>query len=284
MPLSALTTINIEDAFWQGWASYLTNIPTLSAQEGEVARLLNQQKPTSVVNTFVPQSFLPQNIAYESFIFEEHQIPTRDGLHDFFNGLCWFTFPRTKTAFNQLHQQQIAQLGTTHRGPIRDRLTILDENGLLIQCPNELWDALQQKNWLKAFLHLRPLWKQTKVIVFGHALLEKLVSPYKAITAHALRIPSYVTDSTSKDDNATSSYEKSSTIEEINNYRPKIFSSEEIMKVDQYLTHYLTEHTLKSKPYIPLQVFGIPGWSHEPQDAAFYADQTVFRPQKTKEA
>ena len=36
---------------------------------------------------FVPQSDLPAGMAYEAFIFDTHQVPTREGLHDFFNAL-----------------------------------------------------------------------------------------------------------------------------------------------------------------------------------------------------
>lgn len=315
MPLSALRTIDINAPYWQGWRDYLTQLPSsltschplisqegLSTQgyskpthsmgiqstsaitdtqmaavqdkeasmavhtEGKVAYFLNQIAPTYLTQvlgkSFVPQSSLPVHLAYETFIFEQHKIPTRDGLHDFFNGLCWFLFPRTKQIFNQLHQQQIQQLGSTQRGRIRDRLTIIDENGFLISCPDALWEALCQKNWIKAFWTLRPLWKESKVMVFGHALLEKLVFPYKTITAHAIRIPSELC----LPDNINR-----------NTDHPDVFSSTEIQHIDHYLSTTLTAELLTTKPYIPLPIFGIPEWSEEAQDAAFYADTQVFR-------
>lgn len=36
---------------------------------------------------FVPQAALPGGMAYEQYIFEQRGVPTRDGLHDFFNGI-----------------------------------------------------------------------------------------------------------------------------------------------------------------------------------------------------
>ena len=33
-------------------------------------------------------------------------------------------------------------------------------------------------------LTLRPLWQEARLLLFGHALMEKLVAPRKAITAH----------------------------------------------------------------------------------------------------
>lgn len=255
MPLSPLHTINPHDMFWQGWASFLTEVPTLPNQEGTVAEWLNNIKPSGFPKTFVPQANLPPSVAYESFIFEQDKIPTRDGLHDFFNALCWINFPQTKHSFNRIHQNQIAQLGTTQRGKVRDMLTVIDENGFLIQCPDELWLALKQKQWIHAFINLRHLWNNTKVMVFGHALLEKLVNPYKAITAHSLRIPSDL----------------------ILSSNPHTFTSKDLAKLDAYLANFLTEDTLASKPYIPLQIFGIPGWSKDKQNLAFYQDTQVFR-------
>ncbi len=263
MPLSALHTIQATATYWQGWGHYLHAIPTLSATEGSVATWLNQIKPASFTKTFVPQSALPIGMAYEAFIFEQQQIPTRDGLHDFFNALCWLTFPQTKTTFNQIHQRQIAQLGTTQRGKVRDMLTVIDENGFLIQCPDELWEALSAKAWVSAFVDLRHLWAKSRMMVFGHALLEKLVNPYKAITAHAIRLPSDLIE--------TSVHTTSTT-----------FSTAEMAIIDNYLAQYLNEETLASKPYIPIQIFGIPDWSDEEQNLAFYQDTQVFRAPKTR--
>ena len=42
---------------------------------------------------FAPQCTLPSGEAYESFIARTRLCPTREGAHDFFNGLCWMRFP-----------------------------------------------------------------------------------------------------------------------------------------------------------------------------------------------
>ncbi|MBU0830007.1 MAG: DUF3025 domain-containing protein, partial [Gammaproteobacteria bacterium] len=60
---------------------------------------------------FVPQSELPPSTAYEQFIFDTRTVPTRDNLHDFFNGLVWLQFPETKRRLNQLQAQAIAADG-----------------------------------------------------------------------------------------------------------------------------------------------------------------------------
>lgn len=121
----------------------------------------------------------------EFILYNTGKVPTRDGLHDFFNGLCWMHFPQTKRRLNQLQAAQIALTGIQPvRGPARDALTVFDENAAFLQAPDALWEALVAKDWYALFVTLRPLWGQAHLVLFGHALLEKLVSPRKAITAH----------------------------------------------------------------------------------------------------
>ena len=196
---------------------------------------------------FVPQSDLPADIAYEAFIFSHKCIPTRDNLHDFFNGLCWLRFPQAKSRLNFLQAQEITSQGVSAtRGHLRDALTLFDENVLLLQASDDLWQALQVRDWKKLFGELRDEWQSAHIVVFGHALLEKLVTPYKSITAHVFRIAS---DVDAKDDQA----------------------------LDAWLANKLQPNYLVTKPYLPLPVLGIPGWWPENEDASFYADTQVFR-------
>ena len=89
---------------------------------------------------FVPQTDLPEGMAYERFIFDHGAVPTRDGLHDFFNGLCWLRFPQSKLQLNRLQGAEIAQQGVSAtRGPVRDALTLFDEIAALLQAPDALW-------------------------------------------------------------------------------------------------------------------------------------------------
>jgi len=60
------------------------------------------------------------------------------------------------------------------RGPVRDALTLFDENAVLLQAPDALWDALQARDWPRLFVDARAQWAQARVVLFGHALLEKL--------------------------------------------------------------------------------------------------------------
>src|SRR5690606_12077155 len=136
---------------------------------------------------FVPQSDLPAGVAYESFISETGCIPTRDNLHDFFNALIWLTYPLTKARLNELQAAAIAQAGVmSARGRLRDALTVFDENAAIFVTQDKtLVEALRKHDWTQLFLERRAEFQHTyHVALFGHALMEKLESPYKAITAH----------------------------------------------------------------------------------------------------
>jgi Protein of unknown function (DUF3025) len=134
---------------------------------------------------FVEQSALPPDEAYEAFIFSTGSVPTRDNLHDFFNGLVWLHEPKLKRRLNELQAAEIERHGVqAERGAVRDALTLFDENAALLSAPPMLWQALKDKDWQRLFVEHRGLWSEAKLQIFGHALLEKLVTPRKAHTAH----------------------------------------------------------------------------------------------------
>lgn len=196
---------------------------------------------------FAAHEALPAGVAYEQHIFDTGEVPTRAGLHDFFNGLAWLRFPLTKRRLNQLHVAQIAQTGIQPvRGPARDGLTLFDENAAFLQAPDALWDALLAKDWQRLFSDLRPLWSQAQLLLFGHALLEKLVLPRKPITAHVYRVRA--------GDGPLS-----------------------IGDVDAWIAADLSPDKLARKPFAHLPVLGVPGWWAANEDPSFYADASVFR-------
>lgn len=214
---------------------------------------------------FVPQSALPPGQGYEHYMAQTGQCPTRENLHDFFNGLCWLRFPQTKRKINQLHAAELELAGVgvgcdigngngnsngasatpPPRGPVRDALTVLDENAAFLLAPPPLWQALEARDWPRLFIELRPLWAQAQLVLFGHALLEKLVSPRKPITAHVYRA------------------------------QPALQSLEQL---DAWVAADLSAERLTAKPFVPLPVLGIPGWWLENENVSFYDDIQVFRP------
>jgi hypothetical protein len=198
---------------------------------------------------FASQAELPAGVAYEQFIFDTGRVPTRENLHDFFNGLCWLRFPLTKQRLNRLQAAEIAAAGVgAVRGPVRDALTLFDENAALLQAPEPLWEALVARDWHRLFVTLRPLWAQARLVLFGHALLEKLVAPYKSITAHVLREP------------------------------VPLALGDDLAAWDAWLAAGLSAAQLAAKPFTPLPVLGVPGWWPANEGPGFYADASVFRP------
>lgn len=217
----------------------------------------------------MPQAELTEGVAYEAHIFATGDVPTREGLHDFFNALCWMRFPATKLRLNRLQAQAIEAAGGvgTRRGPLRDALTLFDENAALLQAPEPIWQALLARDWSRLFVELRPLWAQSTLLLFGHALTEKLVAPYKSITAHVLRLP-VPTDWPA----------------DLPADWPVDAGAAAVHRWDDWLAGQLTPEWLATKPYTPLPVLGLPGWWPANEAPAFYADPQVFRPARVLSA
>jgi hypothetical protein len=188
---------------------------------------------------FVNHSELPADEAYETFIFRTGQVPTRDNLHDLFNGLIWLSHPKTKQRLNALQAEQLKLVGVAgSRGTLRDALTVFDENAAILQAPATLVEALRRRDWKTLFNEQRSLWRSANLVLFGHALLEKLMQPRKAITAHV-----WVTNELT----------------------------------DEALADSLDSVRLTAKDFLPLPVLGVPGWWPANENPDFYADSSVFR-------
>ena len=257
----------LEHINWQApWLTHLRERgePAANCMEesSDVYSVLNglfkHDVQTKTAVKFVPQTDLPAGTPYESCIFDLKQCPTRNNLHDFFNGLCWLHFPKIKARLNHLHAQEIKQSGSaTQRGKLRDALTLLDENGAFLIAPQPLWEALLAKDWHQLFITLRPLWQDAKLVLFGHALMEKLVTPRKPITAHV-----YITNTTHL----------------IANYPYDTPSNGTFLSyLDDKIAADMSAEIFAAKPFAPLPVLGVPGWCSANENPNFYADSQVFR-------
>ncbi|MFO6418830.1 DUF3025 domain-containing protein [Hylemonella sp. W303a] len=218
-------------------------------QAGRAAHdALNAARPPSVARIvrFGPQQILPVGEPYERYIFDQGVVPTRDNAHDFFNGLVWLSLPQAKRRMNQLQAAEIRSQGVGGvRGPVRDALTVFDENGAVLMAPDVLWEALLARDWKRLFLELRPRWTEARVVVCGHALLEQLQRPRRGLTAHVWRAQAEMTT---------------------------------MARLDAWLADQLQPERLALKPFTPLPVLGVPGWCADSQAPDFYDDAQVFRP------
>jgi hypothetical protein len=210
----------------------------LASTSDSVADALNVARGDAV--HFVEQAALPEGEPYESFIARTACVPTRDNLHDLLNGLMWLSYPKTKRRLNLIHGEAIALQGSVAgaRGPLRDALTLFDENAAILQAPAELVEALRLRNWHALFIDHRARWESARLALFGHALLEKLMQPRKSITAHVW------------------------IVEELS---------------DEAIASSLTVERLVAKDFLPLPVLGVPGWWPANENPAFYDDADVFR-------
>jgi Protein of unknown function (DUF3025) len=180
---------------------------------------------------------------YEIQVFDTGRIPTRaENPHDWFNALAWLAFPRTKARMNAMHAAEIP-LECGQRGPLRDLLTVFDEGGVLVACTDEeLIRLVREFRWKDLFwTHRSRVRERMRLLVLGHAALEKALEPWPGITCKAL----FVAPGKNVDDQAAA---------------------------------WLSRLGPNAKPRDlgPLPVFGYPGWAQN-DSPAFYDDERYFR-------
>ncbi len=207
---------------------------------------------------FVPQNMLPIDSSYGRHIARTGCVPTRHNLHDFFNGLSWFQFPRLKLTLNALGVAALESPengSASMRGGVRDALTHFDENAVLFASADPaLSAALRGFDWRTLFVTSRDAWAvRCEVRCFGHALLEKLLTPFNACTAHAW-IVDVPTEYFAWPDEARDAW------------------------LDRAVSEALSAGELSgSRAFAPLPVLGIPGWWPANCSPSFYDDASVFR-------
>ena len=243
----------------------------LQQQADDLLQPLPQTKPAlnnqAQTLQFVSQNALPEGEAYESFIGTTGNIPTRDNLHDLFNGSIWLTFPKTKALLNYYHMLEIEQQGIgASRGRVRDTITVFDENGaILVTAEPSIGEALIDFDWQASLVAPRDKWDKPQalnsdsraaVYIFGHALLEKLLQPRKALCAHSIVI--YVTP----DFFALSLSERSSHLDK---------------RVADYMEALLSQPDVTPRKLSPLPILGVPHYWAENAHSSFYEDSQVFR-------
>ena len=257
--------IDLSLPFWQDYRHLVLHLREVAGEMAEFPSAADLQKipPDEMVNRFgkavrfLPSESIP-GIRYEEHIYQTGEVSTREhSWHDLFNALVWARFPRVKSAMNAMHYQEIQRQSGSLRGPPRDALTLFDECGVIVASANAAaLAALARRDWNAAFQQNAPLWQESiRVFVCGHALLEKFLNPYKALTAHALLVH---IDPGAADEN-----------------REKT-----LKMLDGQLDEKLLSGTLLDSPAAlsPLPLMGIPGWwPHGPQNGIFYTDRQVFR-------
>jgi len=196
---------------------------------------------------FTVQSSRYSQHDYEMGIHSTGLVPSRErNWHDLFNALTWLAFPQTKAALNALHCTTL-QHGT-NRTSVSDAATLFDESGLvLIGDDATLIQLLIERRWREALVDRRADWQQIKAYVFGHAVLEKLLTPWPGITAKCLFV--------------------------------NIPADTALAPLDTAISEVWRQQKISAPASLfPMPVLGIPGWWPANEMAEFYADERVFRP------
>lgn len=135
---------------------------------------------------FVPQVRVDPGVpgapSYDARIVLRGEVPTRAACwHDLFNAMVWCAFPRSKAALHgrqHAHARAAAGAPGGNRGRAQDRLTMIDEGGVILVAPAAEHPRIAVE--LAALEPIRRLPAEVEVagaraLLFGHALYEHLV-------------------------------------------------------------------------------------------------------------
>jgi hypothetical protein len=208
---------------------------------------------------FVPPLPVRSAQAYEELIFQRGEVQTRpDNWHDLFNAFAWLAFPRSKAMLNRLHIAHLAQQIDTRRSASRDVLTLFDEDGMIVlSAEPELSELLRAFRWKELFVERRAQVRQSmRFYIFGHALHEKALQPFKGITGKALIVDAGALAPDPADSRAA---------------------------IDACVETALRQPLNGSAALQPLPILGIPGWWAPNESPAYYEDTRQFRPGRRRD-
>jgi len=215
---------------------------------------------------FVPPAAASREFSaqYEVRIFETGEVQTRpDNRHDLFNALVWLAFPKTKAVLNGHHYEQIkSRLGERLRGTARDVLTLFDEGGVVVASADaELAALLRGFRWKELFWRRRAeVLRSLRFYVFGHAIYEKALEPYKGVTAKVLIVDA----------------------------APELLEApleQQLTELDARAADYFSgpQALASTRTLSPLPILGIPGWEPANAREEYYDDAAQFRPGRSGE-
>lgn len=201
-------------------------------------------------------------LAYEERAWLRGEVETRpDNWHDAYNALVWLAFPRAKAALNRKHYRTMTErrvLGCKDRGRLRDALTQFDECGLVVACADmSLWEGIRAHRWREVFAVRRAeAAAKMAFILFGHASMEGLRTPFVGLTAKALCME----------------------VDAAWLQQPR---AAQCAAVDVWLAGHIdgADEDFR-RTFQPLPLLGIPGVTPDSEDPAYYDDIRQFRPKR----
>jgi hypothetical protein len=205
--------------------------------------------------------------SYEERVYRRGEVQVRErDWHDLFNVLAWLTYPRSKAALNARHFSALMQelesgssaeaSGRPNRSRVRDALTLFDESGaIVVSSDPELIADLRAFRWKKLFWGAREhVASAMRFYVFGHAILEKALTPYVGMTAYAVAV------------HAGAEFMEAPF-------------EQQIARMDMLVAGCMTEVDAITTPRSlgPLPLLGVPGWWAGNEEESFYDNAFYFR-------
>ena len=219
----------------------------VNAQGLRVRFVAPAQDSKKIQDAFEPRAFLKGEV----------QLRPLDW-HDLFNALVWMTFPTTKAVINARHYEALSaeSCGGGNRTPVRDALTLFDEDGMVVLSSDpELLELVRTFRWKELFWERRgEVIRRMRFFVFGHALYHKALDPFIGMTGKALLLD-----------------------------MPSDFAQlplkEQIAATDRLLATRVWDRARmrQGRELSPFPVLGVPGWWPANEQERFYENTGYFR-------
>jgi|GEM_PF-592722 len=145
--------------------------------------------------------------------------------------------------------------GQYQRSRESDTATLFDESGAILIGPDpRLAQWLIDHDWHRAFVTERHLWQSHRLLVIGHAVLEKTINPYPGMIAKVLYQP-YPT--------CTPDQDLSVVVKAVD---------------DLHAQRWLNQTFAKPSDLFALPILGVPGVDALNENTQYYENEKVFRP------
>ncbi len=237
----------------------------------DLQRLLDRREPPVRNASGLPLRVVEQERGssafdrqYEPRIYLRGELQARPGdWHDGFNVLVWLAFPRAKAALNARHFAALQARRAPNRGPAQDALTLFDESGVvMVSTDADLLRMVLDFRWKELFWeHRERLRARARFFLFGHALYEKMLRPFRGITGRGILLDA----------------------------EPGLLSApltDQLAAIDARVAARLSDpaRLASTRELAVLPVLGVPGWHVEGEREDFYDDAEYFRPGRRAES
>lgn len=229
----------------------------LNALAEDAGRVVNAQ---GLRVRFVPQAGRSKDFEdrFEQRAYLKGEVQLRPlDWHDLFNALVWMTFPTSKAVINARHYESLSGAEGTNRPPVRDALTLFDEEGVVVlSSDSTLLELVREFRWKELFWGRRQdVRERMRFLPFGHALYHKALGPFVGMTGKSVLLGV-----------------------------PEAFTSlsldSQVAETDRLLAAHIWDRRRMAhgRELSPLPVLGVPGWWAENEQESFYENTRYFRP------